>query len=127
MMKKVCLFPKDCLAAGAVEEVELLQVQVIHVLLLLLILINIVLFIGILLVKDNFSVRLLLPLGGFFQCLNTVVLNHQSNESPERIVTHQLLLLHPHEEINIFLQVVVASLREPPFEFVPEPFDTIGV
>ena len=66
MMQKVCFFPEDCLAANAVEEVEHLQVQVIHVLVLLLIIINVVLFIWILLVIDNLSVRLLLPLGCFF-------------------------------------------------------------
>ena len=42
-------------------------------------------------------------------------------------MTHQLLFLCPHEEIDIFFEVVVASLGEPPFELVPEAFNAVGV
>ena len=42
-------------------------------------------------------------------------------------MTHQLLFLCPHEDIDIFFEVVVASLGEPPFELVPEAFNAVGV
>ena len=42
-------------------------------------------------------------------------------------MTHQLLFLCPHEEIDIFFEVVVASLGEPPFELVPEAFNAVGM
>ena len=42
-------------------------------------------------------------------------------------MTHQLLFLCPHEDIDIFFEVVVASLGEPPFELVPEAFNAVGM
>ena len=42
-------------------------------------------------------------------------------------MTHQLFFFCPHEEIDIFFEVVVATLGEPPFELVPEAFNAVGM